>query len=938
MRRGLRFTLVAVFAWTCAPATAATPADAPLAYMQRTLDNGLSVYAIRDTSTPNVSVQMWYAVGGKDDPQGRLGFAHLFEHLMFKRTRNLPAGAFVGLAEDVGGTNDASTEDDYTRYYTTVPAAYLERILFAEADRMAGLVIDQADFASEREVVKNEIRMRVFGEPYGKLVQLYWPEVSYTRLPYARPTLGSMADLDAATVDEARAFHAVYYRPDNAVLVVAGNFDPAELDRWIDRHFAPIARPAWPIPRVEATEPARTAPTRHVVYEDATPSPAVVLSYPVPRIADADTPALAVMNAILSAGDGARLPVSLVDGKHVAQKSASLLEQRKLGGSLAVYAILAGEVTPADGEAALKAELARLRDAPVSPQELARAKNQLLLGAMRAGETIAGKAERIARAALLHGDARAAQRELAALDAVTAADVQRVAAAYLVDTRAAIIHYLPIESAPAGTRGDTIDVPSTVVQRPLIAPPNVPVVEPAAPEARVALPAPGKAARFDVKPTAFRLRNGLSVALVERRGAPLVTMKLVAPGGSASDPPGRAGLASLTADLMTKGTATRSGDALVREIESLGGSLGAGAGWDGASIGVTVRADAAAPALAVLADIARNPRLAADDLDAARGQTTDALDDARQDAMKLARMVASRLAFGDAPYGSPRIGTAAGLAAITRDDVANAYAAAWRPSTATLVIVGDVTPKAARALAEGAFGDWRGADAPAPQRVASAAFPAPRVVVVDLPGATEAAVVVTRPVAARTHRDYAALAVANAALGGGGSSRLNREIRYARSLTYDAGSALLDGRDAGALIAATLTRNDAAAEVAGLIVAELRKLATTDIPAAELDARRQLVVGGYGRAIEATDGLANIVGNLALQAAPLKDVARHASALERVSAAAVRAAAARWFDPAGASIVVVGDAKQFADALRKTYPQLEVIAAADVKLDRATLR
>ena len=229
-----------------APSAVAAPADAEVAtpaFTQRTLANGLRVFATRDTSTPNVSVQVWYQVGGKDDPKERLGFAHLFEHLTFKQTRNLPKGSFVGLAEDIGGTNDASAEDDYTRYYTTIPGAYLERILFAEAERMSGLVIDDADFASEREVVKNEIRMRVFGQAYGKLVQLYLPEVSYAHLPYARPTLGSAADLDAATIDDARAFHAVYYRPDNAVLSIAGNYDPARLDRWIDRYFGPIARP-----------------------------------------------------------------------------------------------------------------------------------------------------------------------------------------------------------------------------------------------------------------------------------------------------------------------------------------------------------------------------------------------------------------------------------------------------------------------------------------------------------------------------------------------------------------------------------------------------------------------------------------------------------------------------------------------------------------------
>ena len=922
---------------TAAAAIADTTA-APPAYAQRTLANGLRVLAIRDTTTPNVSVQVWYRVGGKDDPKGRLGFAHLFEHLMFKQTRNLPAGSFVGLAEDVGGTNDASTEDDYTRYYTTVPAAYLERILFAEAERMSGLVIDPADFAAEREVVKNEIRMRVFGEAYGKLVQMYFPAVSYSRLPYARPTLGSVADLDAATVDEARAFHALYYRPDNAVLVVAGNYEPARLAAGVDRYFAPIARPVWPIPRVDAVEPERTAPTRHVVYEAGTPSPAVVASYPLPREAHADTPALMVLDAVLSAGAGSRLQQELVERKRIAQKSASLLEQRQLGGALAVYAILSGEIAAAAGEVALQAEVARLRDAPVTPQELQRAKNQILSRVLRARETLDGKAAEIAKAVVVLDDPAVPARRLDAIAAVTAQDVQRVAAAYLVDRRAAIIHYLPAEAAAAGAPADVIDVPASVVQKTLVAPDGVRIVTPADAEHRIALPPPGKSAGFALKPVRLRLRNGLRVVLVERRGAPLVSLKIVAPVGSADDPSGRSGLAALTAGLMTKGTTQRSGADIANEIESLGGSIGAGAGWDGASIGITLRPDAVAAAFAVLGDVVRNPRFAEADIDGAREQAVDAFDDQRQDAMKLARLVAARVAFGDTPYGNPRNGTAAALKTIARDDIVQTYTRTWRPATATLVIVGDVTPAAARRFAEQAFGDWRVADAapqPAPR---SDAFPPPGVVVVDMPDAAEAAIVVTRPAAARTDSAYYALLVANATLGGGGSSRLNSEIRYQRALSYDAGSAVLDGRRSGAIVAATLTANDKAAQVVELIAAQMHLLAAEPVSAAELATRRQLLVGNFGRAIETTEGLANLLGNLALQAVPMTQATRFAAVVDRVDAAAVRAASARWLDPSGASIVVVGDARRFVDGLRAAYPDLDVIAAADLVLDNARLR
>ena len=192
-------------------------------------------------NSSNVSVQVWYDVGSKDDPRGRSGFAHLFEHMMFKATRNLVPEQFDRLTEDVGGFNNASTNDDYTNYYEVVPANHLQRLLWAEAERMGSLVVEPGFFASERDVVKEELRSRVLAAPYGRLFYLYLPQISYDVHPYARPGIGSIEDLDAATIEDVRAFHATYYRPDNAVLVVAGNFDPAQLDRWVDQYFAPIA-------------------------------------------------------------------------------------------------------------------------------------------------------------------------------------------------------------------------------------------------------------------------------------------------------------------------------------------------------------------------------------------------------------------------------------------------------------------------------------------------------------------------------------------------------------------------------------------------------------------------------------------------------------------------------------------------------------------------
>ena len=330
-------------------------------YRLRTLPNGLKVFSIRDPSTANVAVQMWYGVGSKNDPAGRSGFAHLFEHLMFKGTRDMPPEFFDRLTEDVGGANNASTNDDYTNYFETAPANHLETLLWAEAERLGGLVVDEADFKSERAVVEEELRQRVLADPYGRLYALDIPEASYVLHPYHRPGIGSIADLDASTLADVRAFHAVYYRPDNVSLIVAGDFDPAQLDAWVDKYFGPISRPVGAIPQVTAVEPARSGPRLIDAYGPNVPLPAVVLTFAGPDAASPDATALQVLDAILSTGKSSRLYQSLVYRQQLAETVLSDAELRRQPGLFAVGAVMAGGKTPDQGEAALRAELKRLR-------------------------------------------------------------------------------------------------------------------------------------------------------------------------------------------------------------------------------------------------------------------------------------------------------------------------------------------------------------------------------------------------------------------------------------------------------------------------------------------------------------------------------------------------------------------------------------------------
>ncbi|OYT85630.1 MAG: peptidase M16 [Burkholderiales bacterium PBB6] len=397
----------------------------PMTLTRRTLANGLDVVAQPGGAGGSVSVQVWYRVGGKDDPVGRSGFAHLFEHLMFKATRHLKSEQFDRLTEDVGGQNNAFTAEDVTAYQNVVPSHHLERLLWAEAERMSNLSVDDAGFKSERAVVQEEFRQRVLAAPYGRLFEAIAPN-AFDVHPYKRPVIGSIEDLDAATLDDVRAFHATYYRPDNAVLIVTGDFDPAELNRWVDRYFAPLKHPAGAVPRVTVKEPVRTASREVALTGPNVPLPATLMIWQGPSARHPDRAALQVAQALLSAGESARMNESLVYRQQVAQSAGFEAQFYTDAGSLVAYAIAAGKQQPKALVKPLMAELERLARRPISAAELDKVRSQLLTTALTARQTPLGRADAIGWAMIHHDDPQAANLALTQLQAVTAADVQRV--------------------------------------------------------------------------------------------------------------------------------------------------------------------------------------------------------------------------------------------------------------------------------------------------------------------------------------------------------------------------------------------------------------------------------------------------------------------------------------------------------------------------------
>ncbi len=418
-------------------------AVAPIDFTDRTLPNGLRVLLVEDHRVPSVAINVGYRVGGKDDPPGRSGFAHLFEHLMFKGTKNTRPETIDRLTEDIGGLNNAFTADDITNYYEVVPSNYLATLLWAEADRLGSLAVTDEHFHTERDVVIGEYDQRILAEPYGMLDELVNRE-AFAVHPYKRGVIGDPENLRAATIDDVVAFHRTFYRPDNAVLVVVGDFVPAEANAWIDHYFGRVPQPGAPIPRVEAVEPEQTAERVYTYRAANVPLPAIEYAYHIPPWRHPDAAPLDVLETVLGMGKSSRLYQSLVYRKRVATVAHAGADLREHAGLFSLRAIAGADVPIERVREALDEEIARLHDEPPAGDEIERVRTQIAASLVRSRQTYNNIAIALVRSAIERDDPGAVNGDLARYRAVTAADVQRVARRYLTRANRTTIEYLPL--------------------------------------------------------------------------------------------------------------------------------------------------------------------------------------------------------------------------------------------------------------------------------------------------------------------------------------------------------------------------------------------------------------------------------------------------------------------------------------------------------------
>lgn len=454
-------------------------------------------------------------------------------------------------------------------------------------------------------------------------------------------------------------------------------------------------------------------------------------------------------------------------------------------------------------------------------------------------------------------------------------------------------------------------------------------------------PAAPRSVQFP-QPVEKTLPNGLRVIVVERAGNPVVAAQLSIRSGGEIDPADKSGVADFTASLLTKGTQKRSAPQIAEAMEALGGSIGSAASWDSSSVSVAVMSAQASQAMSIMADVVRNPVFAEEEIERYRTQVLDDLSVNLSQPGTMARFVASRVVFGDGPYGHPLSGTPETVGRIKRDDVVSLHQTYYRPDNAIFVIGGDIRPNVAFRVATQLFGDWKRPKAPLPATNDSAAPAASgkagRVVVVDKPDAGQTAVTLIRPGIRRADPEYFTGIVTNTVLGGGYSARLNQEVRIKRGLSYGAGSSLAARRAVGPFSASTQTKNESGAEVAALLMSELKRLASAPIPAEEMTPRKATLSGNFARALETTAGLVGQISDFALLGVSLNTANSYIASVGKVTGADVAQFAGKRLAAEGASIVMVGDASKFLEALKKDFPNVEVIPEAELDLNSASLR
>ncbi|MGE4064809.1 MAG: M16 family metallopeptidase [Rhodospirillaceae bacterium] len=730
-----------------------------------TLKNGLTLIVHEDHKAPIVAVEVWYKVGSRDEPAGRSGFAHLFEHLMFNGSEHSDTDWFKPVRAMGGTSINGTTNFDRTNYFQTVPKGALESILWLESDRMGHFlgVVSQAKLDEQRGVVQNEKRQ---GEnrPYGKAYELTVKATYPAGHPYAHTTIGSMEDLDAARLEDVREWFRTWYGPSNAIVTLAGDITPAEALEKVERAFGHIP-PGPPVARTEDWVAKREGTHREIAY-DQVAQPRLSKTWNVTGFGARDTSLLRLAASALTGGRTSPLTKRLVHDEQVATSVYAYVDDNDIAGQFVITAEIKPDADVAKVEAAIDEELARLMKEGPRPAELDRARIEKTAQAARWMESVHQKAALLIQAEGMLGDSQEWRHDLDFAMGASAAEVRDAARRWLSDG----VYVLTILPRPAYAGLSTVT-------------------------ARKDMPRPGEtqAPPFPAFERA-ELANGMRLIVAPRRAAPMVNLMLALDTGWAdADLAMPAGADRLTANLLDEGTASRTGLEISDALRGLGAELAVASDEERVTLSLSTLTPTLDPALALFADVTLNPAFRAEDIARVRKQAIVRVEADRRSPASAANRAMRALLFGAAhPYG--RLSTEESLAAFTAEH-ARAYHKRWfTPENATLVVVGDTTLAEIRPKIEKAFAGWSGR-APARTRIADAGAAKPGLYLIDRPGSPQSYILGATPAPRWNAEDEMAITLLNDAFGGTFTSRLNMNLREGKGWSYGVRSGvMLDGR------------------------------------------------------------------------------------------------------------------------------------------------
>lgn len=871
---------------------------------QFTLDNGLRVVVHTDRKAPIVAVSIWYGVGSGDEPKGKTGFAHLFEHLMFNGSGSWDSEFFTPL-EEVGATDlNGTTWFDRTNYFQNVPTQALELALFLEADRMGNLLpaVTQQKLDNQRGVVQNEKRQGD-SQPYGLLeydaLRNLFPEGH----PYHHSTIGSMADLDAASLEDVQAWFKQFYGPNNAVLVLAGDIDVATAKPLVEKYFAAILRGP-DVAEPQGGVPKRLQNTRNVL-KDRVGAAQLNIGWAVPSQLTEDFVNLEIAVSILAGGDSSRLYNALVREAQVATAVNGFVLPFQISSTPSITIDIKPGVDPAEAEAKAQAVIDQFLAEGPTAAELQRVATRTVSTNIRGLEQIGGfggKAVTLAQGALYAGDPGFYKTQLARYANATPQSVQAAAKAWLATGSHRVL------TVP-GERGELErELEGAALTR------EPPPPQPAVEADRSKLPKVQVASSLDLPtPERTTLSNGVQVTLVQRSSVPVVQVQASFDAGGAADSKDKPGLQRLALNTMREGSLTRSGRQIAEEAELLGLELGTNAGGDTTSVSISALAPNLGPSLTLMSDVVRNPAFAQAELDRLRAiQITEIAQEESQPVGLLLRTLRPRMYGANHPYGSVSpLGSKEGLAAITREDLV-AFHQTWiRPDAMQLFVVGDISMQALKPQLEKAFGDWRPAAGVAKGEKRFSP-PAPegqgKVFVLNRPGPSSV-IAAAMPLPLKGSDDPIALRIANETLGGAFSSRLNIDLRETKGWSYGAGSQVTSGKEDLAFLAFALVQADRTADSVAAMKENIQGfLSSQPITAEELDRGVKNNTLSLPGSFETGDALLGAVRENALLGRPDDYHETLAARYRALTPQAVTAAAKAAIDPAKLIYLVVGDA------------------------------